>query len=331
LNVPNARASALGVLPGTSAQEAAQVAAGEFPHALFLPILPKRGPGADPVGRTAGLLSSISSDFSTSVIPSGWQIARTAGLDMQRAHNFLRQDQDAMEEHAEGFAERFTATVVGPVSWSAMVESASGEKLIRDLGAVSEVSSVLAEAIRAHLDSIQRILPKARLTVVLEEPHASAACDGSILTASGLNSYVNIDRVQILEFWEPLIALVQSSGYGFGVSLGESDELFTQALINAGSTTYFHSSNSKFLGEQLDAQKCVYWTIRSDWSTRKNALDIAQRISSLGFELGSTAGSLIVVPTPESTSKSWSEARAAINAVREVVDLLNDEDRLLGE
>ncbi len=327
----SARASALGVLPGTSAQEAAQVAAGEFPHALFLPILPKRGPGSDPVGRTAGLMSVISGDFSTSVVPTGWQISRTPGKDMQRAHDFLRQDQDAIEEHAQGFAERFTCSMVGPISWCAMVETASGEKLIRDPGAVSEVGHVLAEAIREHIAVMQRIFPDAQFYVVLDEPHAAAACAGAIPTASGLNTYVNIDRSRIFELWEPLIAQSQNLGAGFGVSLGDSGELFTRSLMNAGATTFFQTVENRFLGEQLEAHKVVYWPVKSNWSPRKNALDIAQRITSLGFGLSATTGSLVVVPAPESVSESWSVARAAISAVREVVDLLNDEDRLLGE
>jgi len=71
--------------------------------------------------------------------------------------------------------------------------------------------------------------------------------------------------------------------------------------------------------------------VKPEWSPRKNARDIAQRIMSLGFELSATTGSLVVVPTTESVSQSWVAARSAITAVREVVDLLNDEDRLLGE
>jgi len=330
-NLANARASALGVLPGVSAQEAAQVAAGEFPEALFLPILPQRGPGADPVGRTAGILSSISSDFSTSVVPSGWQIARTAGIDMQRAQNFLRQDQDAMEEHAQNFAGVFTCSVVGPISWCASVEAASGEKLIRDRGAVSEVTHVLTEGIRGHLALIARIFPHAKLSVVLEEPDAVAACNGAIPTASGLNTYVNVDRAQILGSWEPLIHMAVACGASFGVALAHSDELFTQALMGAGATVFLGSGSSSFLGEQLEARNAVYWQVKPEWSPRKNARDIAQRIMSLGFELSATTGSLVVVPTTESVSQSWVAARSAITAVREVVDLLNDEDRLLGE
>lgn len=327
----NARASALGVLPGVSAQEAAQVVAGEFSNALFLPVLPERGPGADPVGRTAGMLSAISSDFSTSVIPSGWQISRTPGIDMQRAHDFLRQDQDAIEEHAQGFSEQFTCTVVGPLSWCAKVESASGESLIRDLGAVSEVSLVLAEAVREHLRSVQRIFPDAQLTIVLEEPHAAAACAGTIPTASGLNSYVNIDRARILEFWEPLIALARNSHAGFGIAMGIDNELFVEPLLNAGATTYFDVAGSSCLGELIDQKRTTYWSIKSQLTARENALDIARQITSLGFSLSETAGFLIVVPRPTSVSRDWVAARSAITIVREVVDLLNDEDRLLGD
>jgi hypothetical protein len=329
--VSNARASALGVLPGVSAQEAAQVVAGEFSNALFLPVLPERGPGADPVGRTAGMLSAISSDFSTSVIPSGWQISRTPGIDMQRAHDFLRQDQDAIEEHAQGFSEQFTCTVVGPLSWCAKVESASGESLIRDLGAVSEVSLVLAEAVREHLQSVQRIFSDAQLTIVLEEPQAAAACAGTIPTASGLNNYVNIDRARILEFWEPLIALARNSHAGFGVAMGVDNELFVEPLLNAGATTYFDVAASSCLGELIDQKRTTYWSIKSQLTARENALDIARQITSLGFSLSETAGSLIVVPRPTSVSRDWVAARSAITIVREVVGLLNDEDRLLGD
>jgi hypothetical protein len=329
--VSNARASALGVLPGVSAQEAAQVVAGEFSNAIFLPVLPERGPGADPVGRTAGMLSAISSDFSTNVVPSGWQISRTQGIDMQRAHDFLRQDQDAIEEHAQGFSERFTCTVVGPLSWCAKVESASGESLIRDLGAVSEVSLVLVEAVGEHLRAVQRIFPKAELTIVLEEPHAAAACAGTIPTASGLNSYVNIDRARILDFWAPLIALARNSHVGFGIAMGIDNDLFIEPLLNAGATNFFDVAANSCLGDLIDQNCTTYWPIKSELTARENALDIANRITSLGFVLSETVGSLIVVPRPTSVSRDWAAARSAITIAREVVDLLNDEDRLLGD
>jgi hypothetical protein len=250
---------------------------------------------------------------------------------MQRAHDFLRQDQDAIEEHAHGFSQRFTCTVVGPISWCAKVESASGESLIRDLGAVSEVSLVLAEAVRAHVHLVQRIFPNAQLTIVLEEPYAAAACAGTIPTASGLNSYVNIDRARILEFWDPLITLAKDLSIGFGASLGVDNELFIEPLLNAGANTYFDVAESNWLGDVIDKKRTTYWAIKPGLTARENALDIARRITSLGFSLSQTAGSFIVVPQTASVSRDGVSARSAISGVREVVDLLNDEDRLLGE
>jgi len=57
----------------------------------------------------------------------------------------------------------------------------------------------------------------------------------------------------------------------------------------------------------------------------------SRRAAMSGFSLSQTAGSFIVVPQTASVSRDWVSARSAISGVREVVDLLNDEDRLLGE
>ena len=153
-----------------------------------------------------------------------------------------------MEEHAQDFAGLFTCSVVGPISWCASVEAASGEKLIRDRGAVSEVAHVLTEGLRGHVASIARIFPRAELAVVLEEPHAVAACSGAIPTASGLNTYVNVDRARILGSWEPLIAMAGACGASFGVSLADSDELFTQSLMVAGAKTFSPPRRVDFWG-----------------------------------------------------------------------------------
>lgn len=327
----HSRASALGALPGVLAQEAALVVCGEFPNALFLPLLPRRGPGADPVGRTAALLSRISSDFSVSAVPTGWQISRTPGIDMQRADTYLRQDLDAIEEHGQGYSGHFTASVVGPVTWCASVESASGEKLIRDPGALAEVGDILAEAVREHISHVQRIFPAACVSLVVEEPLAAAACTGEIPTASGLNSYVHIDRARIFRAWEPFIQVVRNSRAKFGISMSDPEEVFAESLMKADASIFFQSETNKFLGEQLEAEKLVFWQVPLTGSPREHALDIAQRITSLGFSLSFVTGSLVVVPSPRLLANSWPLARAAIGAVKEVVDLLNDEDRLLGE
>lgn len=109
------------------------------------------------------------------------------------------------------------------------------------------------------------------------------------------------------------------------------NELFIEPLLNAGANTYFDMAESNWLGDVIDKKRTTYWAIKPGLAARENALDIARRITSLGFSLSETAGSLIVVPQTASVSRDWVSARSAISAVREVVELLNDEDRLLGE
>ena len=56
---PAGAATGIGSLPGTDIAEAQRVVLGELPDLPHLPELPARGPGADLIGRTAGLLVEL--------------------------------------------------------------------------------------------------------------------------------------------------------------------------------------------------------------------------------------------------------------------------------
>ena len=68
-------ATGVGSLPGTDPREAAAVVVGELPDLPHLPELPGRGPGADMVGRTAGVLLDLHVDLQ----PSGWRLVDRPG------------------------------------------------------------------------------------------------------------------------------------------------------------------------------------------------------------------------------------------------------------
>ena len=68
-------------MPGTSYDEAARAIAGELPELPYLPEVPGRGVGADPVGRAIGLLVGLPAE----VVPSGWRLSRRPGIDLRRA------------------------------------------------------------------------------------------------------------------------------------------------------------------------------------------------------------------------------------------------------
>ena len=87
-------ATGIGSLPGTHPLEAARTVAGELPELPHLPELPARGVGADLIGRTAGLLVDLATEF----VPSGYRVTARPGLEHRRAVDLLRTDLDALEE-----------------------------------------------------------------------------------------------------------------------------------------------------------------------------------------------------------------------------------------
>lgn len=90
-------ATGVGSLPGGDAREAAKTVTGSFEDFPFLAELPARGPGADMIGRTLGMLV----DLYAHVEPSGWRISDRPGRDTRRARSWLGEDLDALEEFTQ--------------------------------------------------------------------------------------------------------------------------------------------------------------------------------------------------------------------------------------
>ena len=68
-------ATGIGSLPGTDIVEAVKTVLGELPDLPFLPELPARGPGADMIGRSAGLLV----DLPVELYAARWRLAARPG------------------------------------------------------------------------------------------------------------------------------------------------------------------------------------------------------------------------------------------------------------
>jgi len=71
---PPGSATGMGSLPGTDIREAVRTVFGELPLP-YLPELPDRGPGADLVGRSAGLLVDLPVDL----YAARWRVVGRAG------------------------------------------------------------------------------------------------------------------------------------------------------------------------------------------------------------------------------------------------------------
>jgi hypothetical protein len=191
---PHGAATGIGSMPGGDAREAAKTVTGTFEDFPYLPELPARGPGADMIGRTAGLLV----DLYARVEPSGWRIGDRPGRDTKRARSWLGEDLDALEEFTQGHEGLLKVQAVGPWTLAAALELKNGEAALSDPGACRDLAGSLAEGLRAHLADVRRRVPGARVVLQLDEPSLIAVLRGQIKTASEYRTHRAVDR-QLVE------------------------------------------------------------------------------------------------------------------------------------
>ncbi|MEU2394802.1 methionine synthase [Streptomyces sp. NPDC007369] len=189
-----ANATGVGSLPGGDAREAAKTATGSFEEFPYLPELPARGPGADMIGRSLGLLV----DLYAHVEPSGWRIGDRPGRDTRRSRSWLGEDLDALEEFTQGHEGKLKIQAVGPWTLAAALELHSGEAVLRDAGACRDLAASLAEGLRGHLADVRKRIPGAEVVLQFDEPSLSAVLRGRVRTASGYRTYRAVDR-QVVE------------------------------------------------------------------------------------------------------------------------------------
>ncbi|MFD5802708.1 methionine synthase [Streptomyces sp. NPDC048171] len=187
-------ATGVGSLPGGDAREAVKTATGSFEDFPFLPELPARGPGADMIGRTAGMLVELYAR----VEPSGWRLGDRPGRDTKRARAWLGEDLDALEEFTQGYQGPLKVQAVGPWTLAAALELRGGEAVLSDAGACRDLAASLAEGLRLHLAEVRRRVPGARVVLQLDEPSLTAVLRGQVRTASGYRTHRAVDR-QVVE------------------------------------------------------------------------------------------------------------------------------------
>ncbi|MEE1741314.1 methionine synthase [Streptomyces sp. BE147] len=205
-------ATGVGSMPGGDAREAAKTVTGSFADGQGMPHLaelPARGPGADMIGRTIGMLVEMYGH----VEPSGWRISDRPGRDTKRARSWLGEDLDALEEFTQGYEGLLKVQAVGPWSLAAALELRGGEAMLGDPGACRDLAGSLAEGLRAHLADVRRRVPGAQVVLQLDEPSLTAVLLGRVRSASGYRTYRAVDR-QVVEATLREVLAVRGDGPG---------------------------------------------------------------------------------------------------------------------
>jgi methionine synthase II (cobalamin-independent) len=182
---PAGAATGVGSLPGTDIAEAQRVVLGELPALPHLPELPARGPGADLIGRTGGLLVELPVEL----YAARWRIAARPGRDLRRARDLMERDLDQLAEQAEEYAGPVKVQVAGPYTLAAALDLPLGGRMLRDPGAVRDLTGSLVEGVRAHVAAVTRRLPRATVLLQLDEPSLPAVLAGRVPTESGFGTY----------------------------------------------------------------------------------------------------------------------------------------------
>ncbi|WP_392542715.1 methionine synthase [Oryzobacter telluris] len=194
MTVAPVRATGIGSWPGTSVREAVRTVRdllleGDGVGLPFLPETPARGPGADIIGRAAGLLVDLPVDLQ----PSGWRFVDRPGRDAGRTASLLREELDELAEAYDGYIGPLKLQVAGPWTLAASVRLNRGERALVDTGASAELVESLAAGIARWVADVRRLVPGAEVVLQLDEPSLPAVLEGLLPTDSGFGRIRSVD------------------------------------------------------------------------------------------------------------------------------------------
>jgi len=326
--VQPAAVTGVGAWPGTDVHEVAVTIRDVCPDFPHLAELPDRGPGAEMIGRTMGLVSQISSDFSLSTVPTGWRLTSARGKDMLRATSFMSHDLDEIEAVYQGYEGDFKIQVVGPWTLAASIENRSGEKLLRDLGAVSDLAQALAGAIQSHASDVARRLPQAQIALQLDEPLLRDVLRGSIPTQSGWAAYSAVEPVVVAE----TLKSVRSVHNGTTIVHSCADEIPFDLIRQSGFSAVSYDvalvgdMATDYLGEQIDAGGFVILGIEP--STTARAVAGVRRLGGrIGYSDETWNTHIVLSPPCDLIDMPLSQARERMESLSEVSRALVEVDQ----
>ena len=315
----------LDAFPGDDSAESARIVAGEIGDAAALAVMPSRGPGADQVGRTMALMSRVDSGFSIAAEPSGWRLASGQGRDVRRALAWLDEDLDRLEAELAHSTSPIKVSLAGPWTLGASVELASGEKVIRDPGAMRDVVAALALGAAEHLRVMRARFPSAALVLQLDEPALPAVLGGAVPTASGWQRYRAVD-VPVVS--TGLAAVFAAAEHTVLHVRGPRTvwELADNLALSAWTLdlSRHHRKDDDVVGNLLDSGRAVIFNItvakdlsESDQVARGYA-QIVEIRDRLSFAPDWFAARVALAPTGESSGESLTDLREALAVVREI-------------
>ena len=329
LSMPPATASGIGSLPGTVARAAAGLVFDTVPGLPYLPELPARGPGADPIGRAFAVLTELY----VGTEPSGWRFSDRPGRDTRRAASFLDEDLDALEERGADYRGALKVAVTGPWTLAAAVELRHGDKALSDPGACRDIAAALADGLRGHVAEVRKRVPGAEILVVqLDEPALTAVLRGSVRTASGFGNLAAVEPLVVRTGLQAVVDSLAADGVPTVVYCCGADvpvDLLSATGAAGLAVDISLPADEDAWGEFLEAGGVLLAGVvpSTDRATLPTAQQCVEEVLALFGRLGLPAEELRrVVPVPV-----CGLAKASIGHVRAAARLCADAAKVLAE
>jgi methionine synthase II (cobalamin-independent) len=325
---PTGSATGIGSLPGTDIAEAQRIVLGELPTLPHLAELPDRGAGAELIGRGAGFLVELP----VQIYAGGWAITSRPGKDMRLIADLLERDLDQLSEQADRFTGTVKVQATGPWTLAANLDLAIGGRMLRDPGAVRDLTDSLAEGLRRHVADVRSRLPGATVLLQLDEPSLPAVLAGHVPTESGFSAY---RAVEAADAATGLRTIVQAAGAPVIVHCCAPD-VPLQVVRDAGAVAV--ALDLSFvkdldpLGEAIESGLGLLAgaaaTTASSAGRAPTSATIAERVRTLWHRLSFPAGRLpqqvVVTPACGLAGASHPYARAVMAACHDAARRLTE-------
>ncbi|MEU4428248.1 methionine synthase [Actinoplanes sp. NPDC024001] len=315
---PAGVATGIGSLPGTDIAEAQRIVLGELPDLPHLPELPARGPGADMIGRSAGFLVELP----VQLYAGRWQIASRPGKDLRRTADLLERDLDQLTEQADSYTGPLKIQAAGPWTLAAGLDLPIGGRMLRDPGAVRDLTDSLAEGLRRHVADVRKRVPGASVLLQLDEPSLPAVLAGQVPTESGLSAYREVDAPDAATRLRTVVEAVDAPVVLHCCAPDLPLQLVRDARAAAVALDLSLVKDLDPLGEAIEAGLGIFAGAAATIGTaRPDSKKIAERVRGLWSRLGFPAARLpqqvVITPACGLAGAPIGYARALLKACTE--------------